>query len=528
MCSWYGCFRAWLTGTQNFRVLCYTLVFSRVQLALQYGVVLSFTVQRGGCKRILLPLSLNTAVYAISAIIFGAMSLAFLVGAQVSSSIISLWWIVMFIEAACTITISSIWRTLSFKATHLVERMGLLTLIVIGEGAIGVTKTVSKLMGKSDTLDAVACGQIICIVLILILLWALYFDNQPHGHYGTIKQQVWSVLHFPLHLGIVGTAEGAQQVAQARYIIKNVSKLTSGLYEYCVEEHLNGLDLQAKLNATIEYYEFGGKLETKALFDAEISQEIRLLTSPEHYGVCNEANTTSLTSEMAPGGTYTDASGIPMAFNKLIVGVWKGLFTSMGIKLDPKKLSTTEPTVIAWGSFETVYVYWWSSLAVVLICYMAFLYMIRTCKADMSDYIGQATRGIMVVACMIALGATLNSEVLHITLGRPFLLPIATCILAVVNFSDKLSRQAANKRILKKNRPVSSYPTMSSHGKSRQYDPLDHLDPEKDPEIKGSALKRRPEFEMVELDSVSSRPNTGHTRIDSVHGQSVVQPRDTV
>lgn len=496
-------------------------------MALQYGVVLSFTIQRGGYKRLVLPLSLNTAVYAVSAATFGAMSLAFLVGAQVSASIISLWWIVMFIEAACTIVISSVWRMLSFKATHLVERMGLLTLIVIGEGAIGVTKTVSKLMGKSDSLDMVACGQIICIVLILILLWALYFDNQPHGHYGTIKQQVWSLLHFPLHLGIVGTVEGAQQIAQARYIIKTVSKLTSGLYEYCVEEHLGGLQLQAKLNETIDYYQFGAKLETKALFDATISQEIRLLTSIEYHDVCNQANTTLLAGEIATRATYTDANGIPAAFDKLIIEVWTALFSSMGIKLDPKKLSTTEPSDIAWGSFETVYTYWWCSLAVVLICYMSFLYMIRTSKADMSDYIGQATRGVMVVACVTALGVTLNAEVLHATLGRPILLPLATCILAVVNFSDKLSRQAANKRILRENRPVSSYHTVVSHGKAAHYGPLDHCDPEKDPEIKGTLLKRRPEFEVEEVDEVS-RPHTGYARPDSVYGQSLMHPRDTV
>lgn len=55
------------------------------------------------------------------------------------------WYIVLFGESAAVIGISSFWRTLSFKKTHIVERMGLLTLIVIGEGAIGVTKTVGKL-----------------------------------------------------------------------------------------------------------------------------------------------------------------------------------------------------------------------------------------------------------------------------------------------------------------------------------------------------------------------------------------------
>jgi low temperature requirement protein LtrA len=38
---------------------------------------------------------------------------------------------------------SSYWKVLSFKRTHLVERLGLLTLIIIGEGVIVMLKAVN-------------------------------------------------------------------------------------------------------------------------------------------------------------------------------------------------------------------------------------------------------------------------------------------------------------------------------------------------------------------------------------------------
>lgn len=496
-------------------------MLSRSQLALQYGVVLIFTLCKGGYERLILPLCLNTAVYATSTIIFGGMSAAFLVGAEVDDIVVLLWAIVMILEGLSTIVISSFWRMLSFKATHLVERMGLLTLIVIGEGAIGVTKTVSKLMGKSDNLEPVAIGQVISIILILLFLWALYFDNQPHGHYGTIKQQIWSVLHFPFHLAIVGVAEGAQQIAQTRLIIYNISKLTSAIQEYCVEEHLDGLDLGSKLNATLAYFQFDSKLETKALLDSEIMPDIRLITSPLHHGVCSEANTTAISA--------SENGDIPMMFNELVVDVWKIMFSSLGIKLDPKELAISDPSVVAWQSFETVYIYWWGSLAVLLICYMAFLHMIRTHRADISDYVGQITRGSMVLVCISALAASTNEQLLHAILGRPLLLPFAACILALINFSDKLIRALANKRILRKNRPVSAYHATVHHGRPH-YDPLGH-DPEKDPEIKGSKLKRQPPLEIVELDHIDtsySRPGTGYAGDDNTSGQKPVKPRDMV
>lgn len=507
-----------LTVTQNFRILCYTLVISRIQLALQYAVVLCFTYFKGGYERLVLPLCLNTGVYATSCIIFGAMSVAFLVGAEVSTSIVSLWWVVMFLEGLSTTVISSFWRMLSFKATHLVERMGLLTLIVIGEGAIGITKTVSKLLGKSDTLDTVAVGQIISILLILIFLWALYFDNQPHGHYGTIKQQIWSILHFPVHLAIVGAAEGAQQIAQSRMIIYNFSKLTSSFLKYCVDEHLDGDKLGAKLNQTLEYFQFDAKLETKSIFESEIIPQINLLASSVHQGVCSEANTTFYLAQNA------DGDGVPEIFDELTADVWTAMFASLGIKLDPAKLARYDPSEIAWTSFQIIYIYWWASLAVLLMCYMTFLYMVRRNKADLSDYVGQATRGTMVVFCLVALGAAADMQVLRAVLSKPYLLPTAACVLALINFSDKLIRQVANRRILARNRPVANYQNADhgSHGRPH-YDQIDH-DPEKDGDIRGTQLKRQPPLEIVEMDSMSTtelvpKPGKGYSRLSAVGGQ---------
>jgi low temperature requirement protein LtrA len=42
------------------------------------------------------------------------------------------------------IGLSSKWKVLGFKRTHLVERMSLLTLYILGEGVIDVLKSVGK------------------------------------------------------------------------------------------------------------------------------------------------------------------------------------------------------------------------------------------------------------------------------------------------------------------------------------------------------------------------------------------------
>lgn len=78
------------------------------------------------------------------------------------------WWVTLPIEAVAVVTISSIWRMLSFKQTHLNERLSLLTLIIIGEGVIGVSKTVGKLWPSSTAPDSGAVVAILSIVILLV------------------------------------------------------------------------------------------------------------------------------------------------------------------------------------------------------------------------------------------------------------------------------------------------------------------------------------------------------------------------
>lgn len=39
-------------------------------------------------------------------------------------------------------------------------------------------------------------------------IWVLYFDQIEHDRFGTIRQQIWAILHFPLHVAILLTVEG--------------------------------------------------------------------------------------------------------------------------------------------------------------------------------------------------------------------------------------------------------------------------------------------------------------------------------
>ncbi|EKG13809.1 Low temperature requirement A, partial [Macrophomina phaseolina MS6] len=207
---------------------------------------------------------------------------------------------------------------LSFKKTHLVERMGLLTLIVIGEGAIGVTKTVSKMMGKYG-LDVEGTLLVVCIVLVLVFLFLTYFDNTPHGHYGTIRQQIWALLHFPFQLAVVGVVEGSQQIALARYLMNSMKKFEGKIVEYCVNEGLEGEKLVEKLTSAVKYFQLDTKPECYREL-LQIKDALKNLTT--ETGICETAYTAQFPTD---SWDYP----YPKDFSGLVNEVWSGVTMSI-------------------------------------------------------------------------------------------------------------------------------------------------------------------------------------------------------
>jgi low temperature requirement protein LtrA len=422
----------------NFRIMCYVLVISRGLLTIQYMVVLFYT-WKAKYSKLLLPLGLMVGIYAVATAIFAGMTPAFKKGTQGHTRVYLVWYAVMFIEAILIVGISCFWRMLSFKKTHLMERMSLLTIIVIGEGAIGVTKTVGKIMGKHG-LDVEGCFLIMCIIVILVLLWALYFDNFPHGHYGTIRQQVWSLLHFPFQLGIVGVVEGSQQLALARYVSKSAQKVTKSLTQYCMKENLDGKKLQEKLELLLAYFELDKKEGTLEYY--YIVQE----------SIWNLGNATGICSKATSAG-YTSFDTWPEDLMLVDEGLANGLFVGLGMKLPVDKLKKYTPLDIAIRAWKIVYMYYWGSFCTVIVCLIIFLILIRRHKADLFDYTSIIFRSLVlgVGAAMMALLAVPMR--LYNAISSPALLPICVILLFLILCVDKMSALWCNWRLKKSGQP---------------------------------------------------------------------------
>ncbi|CAL3966802.1 unnamed protein product [Diplocarpon coronariae] len=416
----------------NFRVLCILLFASRILFAVQYGVALFFIKTK--TKQLTLPVSMIITALVLIAGAFYSMTPAFAPESGNGLQIYYVWYIILAIEFILIIGLSSIWRQLSFKKTHLMERMGLLTLMVIGEGAIGVTKTVSKLMGEEDGLNFEGSALVVCILLILVFLWMLYFDNKPMHHYGTIRQQVWSGLHFPLHLGIVGVVEGSQQIALSRQIFKRFGNLEDVVHRVCVKQHLEGPALSDPILAVLKKMKLSDKLESKEQTTLVV-QEIQTLANMT--GVCSPANTTD-----APG-----RGEFPASFTDVMLDILGAIFQSTGIDI-PKG---ADPTELARSTFTTVYIYYWASVWLTLSCFAVLFWITRhkDHRVDFFDRVATYTRAAaaLVAAALTPLAA---SEIaVYYFIRSPAILPTAAGLLFLVVCCDRFGRQVSVRRLKK-------------------------------------------------------------------------------
>lgn len=91
------------------------------------------------------------------------------------------WYAIAILEALVVFLSSSQWRVVSFKRTNLNERCGLLTLIILGEGIIVLTKAMNSVV-KGENFSPAIIAQIISAVLIIVNLPPPFPRSTLHPH----------------------------------------------------------------------------------------------------------------------------------------------------------------------------------------------------------------------------------------------------------------------------------------------------------------------------------------------------------
>ena len=267
-----------------------------------------------------------------------------------------------------------------------------------------------------------------------VFLWMLYFDHQPHGHYGTIRQQLWSILHFPLHLAIVGIVEGSQQVALARYITKSIAKFWQDVDKACLQHHLGGNSLQKALNSSLDGLYLDTKAES-ARFLPMIYDNID--SAGKQPGICKSAQ--------------DDTDLLNTTIGKLKINTLGAAYASLGQKLDLK----SNPVELAIRSWQTAYEYYWASAILLLVLSIVMLQLTRKHKFDLFDWISTATRILAIIVCIAFLALSKSKTKKWADLiDSPSILPIFTSILFLILVFDRLGAGISNWQLKRSGDPA--------------------------------------------------------------------------
>ena len=190
---------------QTDQTLTLILMASRLVLAVQYFAVYWWLKEFPRARR---PLLIHTATSLGAALIFLGLYFSFSPSSAGNAGRgIAGWYVAFTIEIASILTASGRVNFLSFVHTPMVERLGLLTLIILGEGVIGLCGAIQK-VGTQLMFTADIIGQMISAVGIIYIIWMLYYDQTEKNHVGRLRQELWTILHFPFHICILLLVEG--------------------------------------------------------------------------------------------------------------------------------------------------------------------------------------------------------------------------------------------------------------------------------------------------------------------------------
>ena len=234
------------TFRSSFEALSLILMFSRLVLALQYTTIWWWTKDY---KKVRLPLLAHVGILFATAMIFLGLSFSF--GGAIGLRGRIGWYVVIGVEALAILLVSGRSKCLSFRKTGIVERLGLLTLIILGEGVIGMSGSIAK-VSSAHGFTADVIGMIISGVLIIYFLWMLYFDQIETERVGTMSQQFWALLHFPFHVCVLLVVEGVAQLAVWRKVIDVLTPFGNAMdiYIQMYSDNPHSLNISA-INNTI-------------------------------------------------------------------------------------------------------------------------------------------------------------------------------------------------------------------------------------------------------------------------------------
>lgn len=215
--------------------LTHTLILvMKAVILVEYGVVfiVSLSAHFKSSRR---PLGIYVTASAISIAMWGA-SLLYTDKASISARY-ALWYSSIGMEVVVHILLQGNSRV-CLAASHLGERFGLFTLIILGENCMGFIQMVAE---ADTTSSVIACN--VFGVTIIFCYFFMYFDDFSGEFMAQSNlSQLWMYLHFPLHLFQVAFGIALTNIISNHNLHLDNAESMANTIQTCAAEAASTLD----------------------------------------------------------------------------------------------------------------------------------------------------------------------------------------------------------------------------------------------------------------------------------------------
>ena len=428
-------------AAQAFKALSLILMASRIILLVQYAVV-GYWLRHH--RRTWAPIFIHCLTLLCTSMIFLGLSFSF--GPDSGDNSLIAWYIVIGLEALVILLTSGKFNFLSFRKTVIVERLGLLTLIILGEGVIGLCLSIQK-VGSDQAFSPDVIGMIICGVIIIYAQWMLYFDQTETERVGTIRQLIWTVLHFPYHVSILLLVEGVSQISVWRKLIDQWDYLNNVIANIPNPADEEGIgETVSQVNETMNQF-----FET---FEEGLGRtKYQTPDQTEHYQNLTWIYQSWFENDMNPNATYTN--GTNTTIGDAIDDVWSDIFfdgasfAAANYGVEPPESLSEEASkssqlleLLVNDTFTTIFVYFFicAGLSLILTSALFFFGKRNKVRGDFLNIFFRTLVGLGLTLLVIMNSLTSDAGVNNYDVFAfgPWMLPTVTIALAVVVVVDNL------------------------------------------------------------------------------------------
>ncbi|KAJ5641491.1 hypothetical protein N7490_005491 [Penicillium lividum] len=402
-----------------FQSLSLMLAGSRLLLAIQYTITLAFMYRP--MKATSKGVAYTAVMFWGVAILYLAMFFAFSRGHQVPPRIWTVWFVLFGVEMWTVMGVSCGFPEIGFHETYLNIRMGLLTLIIIGEGIIAVTRIVNKTV-RPGGWTKWSFVHILGVTTNVYFLWQVYFDLSPGRRLGKIAQHIWAQLHFPFHVALILLLEGSQILALTLDVTLKLKYLAQTFSFVCEENRPSQAAAIALIRSTITDMEIP--------FSRGATQEWAAISS-----LLDDLSNQPLCSDP---GTFSSIHKQDI-FSDLMGNVTAALFSSMDIippvKVDIGLLDSHQLLRMYMKLLAFVYIYFFAGASLSMGLLSAFTILARRHERRLHLGLSIAVRALLAISLASLVSFASHFQLAYSFMTSPIILYAFTLPLLTGQFS---------------------------------------------------------------------------------------------